>query len=259
MSTVHLARLSILALVVGADSAGTHPQAVNEKVREYIAARSAEFDKIPQPRRHELQKIAAYVRESARHGRPARLTFVCTHNSRRSILCQVWGAAAAAYFGLPGVETFSGGTEATAFNSRAVAVLRRAGFEIDEQTSGKNPHYAVRHRSDGPALECFSKIYTDAPNPKADFCVVMTCTEADKKCPLVKGASLRIALPFDDPKASDNTPRETAVYDERCRQVARELLYVFSEISPPLSHDKPVQSSRLEPGHAPNSPASSDR
>jgi arsenate reductase (thioredoxin) len=159
------------------------------------------------------------------------LTFVCTHNSRRSILCQVWGTAAAAYFGVPGVQTFSGGTEATACNSRAVAVLRRAGFEIDERMPGKNPHYAVRYRSEGPALDCFSKVYTDAPNPKSDFCVVMTCTEADKKCPLVKGAALRIALPFDDPKASDNTPRETAVYDDRCRQVACELLYVFSEAS----------------------------
>ena len=69
--------------------------------------------------------MAAYIRESANQGRPARLTFVCTHNSRRSLLCQTFGSAAAAYFGIHGVETFSGGTEATAFNSRAVAALRR--------------------------------------------------------------------------------------------------------------------------------------
>jgi arsenate reductase len=241
MSTLHLAGLGVLALVVGADPTGTHPEAVNEKLREYIAARSTEFDKIPQPRRHELQEIAAYVREKTRQGRPARLTFVCTHNSRRSILCQVWGAAAAAYFGIPEVETFSGGTQATAFNSRAVAVLRRAGFEIDKAAPGKNPHYAVRYRAGGPALDCFSKVYGDAWNPKADFCVVMTCAEADKQCPFVPGAALRIGLPFDDPKAFDNTPREAAMYDERCQQIARELLYVFSEAVQP--QDKRVQRS----------------
>jgi arsenate reductase (thioredoxin) len=244
MSIAHLAGLGLLALFVGADSVGTHPQVVNEKLRAYIAARSAEFGKIPQWRRHELQKIAAYIRESAHQGRPARLTFVCTHNSRRSILCQVWGAAAAAYFRIPAVETFSGGTEATAFNSRAVAVLRRAGFEIDERSPGKNPHYAVRYRSEGPALDCFSKVYTQAPNPKADFCVVMTCAEADKKCPFVPGAALRIALPFDDPRAFDNTPQEKSIYDERCLQIARELLYAFSEASHPQPQDKRVQSSR---------------
>jgi protein-tyrosine-phosphatase len=246
MSTVHWAGLGLLTFALGAQPAGPHSHGVNEELRGYLAIRLAEFDKIPQPRRRELQKIAAYVRENVAQGRSTRLTFVCTHNSRRSLLCQVWGAAAAAYFGISGVETFSGGTEATAFNSRAVAALRRAGFEINETAPAKNPHYAVRFRVDGPALECFSKIYTAAPNPQADFCVVMTCAEADKKCPVVKGAALRIALPFDDPKAFDNTPQEGAMYDERCRQIARELLYVFSEVSHPQPTGKRVQTSSRE-------------
>ena len=64
---------------------------------------------------------------------------------------------------------------------------------------------------------------------------------ADKQCPFVPGAALRIGLPFDDPKAFDNTPREAAMYDERCQQIARELLYVFSEAVQP--QDKRVQRS----------------
>jgi arsenate reductase (thioredoxin) len=231
MSPLHWASLGILTLLIGADPAGPHADAVNEKLRAYIATRLGEIDKIPQPRQKELREIAAFVREQSHHGRATRLTFVCTHNSRRSILCQVWGATAAAYFGVPNVETFSGGTEATGFNSRAVAVLRRAGFEIDHPASAKNPHYAVRYRSDGPAVDCYSKLYKDAANPKSDFCVVMTCSEADRQCPFVPGAALRIALPFDDPKAYDNTALETEKYDERCAQIARELLFVFSQVA----------------------------
>jgi arsenate reductase len=244
MSTLRWAGLGILTVVIGAETVLADSKTVNEKLREYITTRLDEVDQIPQGRQRDLQKIAAYVRDHVDRRRTARLTFVCTHNSRRSILCQVWGATAAAYFDVPDVETFSGGTEATAFNSRAVAVLRRAGLEIDEPAPVKNPRYSVRFRSDGPALECFSKIYTEAPNPKADFCVVMTCAEADKKCPFVKGAALRIALPFDDPKAFDNTPQETAMYDERCRQIARELLYVFSEALHPQRLNKRAQTSQ---------------
>jgi len=36
----------------------------------------------------------------------------------------------------------------------------------------------------------------------------------------------RFALPYDDPKQSDGTPTEVKTYDERCRQIAREMLYM---------------------------------
>jgi hypothetical protein len=58
----------------------------------------------------------------------------------------------------------------------------------------------------------------------------MTCSAADKACPIVFGADARIAIPFDDPKAFDGTDQEAAKYDERCRQIAREMLYVFSRV-----------------------------
>ncbi len=58
----------------------------------------------------------------------------------------------------------------------------------------------------------------------------MTCSQADKRCPIVAGAAARIALPFDDPKEFDGTPLERSKYDERCQQIARELLFVFAEV-----------------------------
>jgi arsenate reductase (thioredoxin) len=230
MSYRPLSGLAAVAIVVAAAGASpVHPDALNETLRRYVADRIAEFDQIPEQRREQLRKLASSIRNNVDGNRPARLTFICTHNSRRSHLCQIWAATAAAYYGVPRVETFSGGTVATAFNPRAAAALRRSGFAIDEPATLGNPRYHVRYSDDGPSFECFSKIYWDTPNPKADFCAVMTCAQADGLCPVVRGAASRISLPYDDPKAFDGTPQETATYDERCRQIAREILFTFSE------------------------------
>jgi len=226
-----LAILGVLATVAGAGAVPVHPNVLNAKLQRYVAARSGEFDEIPKERRHPLQELAAFIRNKVKLNQPARMTFICTHNSRRSQLCQIWAATAAAYYGVPHVEAFSGGTEVTAFNVRAVAALRRAGFAIDDPKTTQNPRYRVSWHVDGPELECFSKVYHDASNRKSDFCAVMTCSQADKLCPNVEGASKRISLPYDDPKAFDGTPQETGQYDERCRQIAREILFTFSEVA----------------------------
>jgi protein-tyrosine phosphatase/arsenate reductase len=187
-----------------------------------------DFESIPAERRELLYDLASYVRGQLDARTPARLTFICTHNSRRSHISQIWAQTAAAYYGIEGVETFSGGTEATSFNTRAVAALRRAGFEIHAKSRGDNPVYEVRHRDGGPSMEVFSKVYSDRPNPSRDFCAVMTCSQADAACPHVRGASHRIAIPYDDPKAFDGSEQEEAMYDESCRQIGREMFLVFS-------------------------------
>ena len=196
----------------------------------YVEQRLREFPAIPQERQSQLRELALYIQSLVLSGAPVRLVFICTHNSRRSHLAQVWAAIAAAWTGVAGVETFSGGTEATAFEPRAVAALERAGLRIRQQAGGSNPRYEVRFEDTDHPLLCFSKVYNAAPNPDADFCAVMTCTHADENCPHVAGAALRVAIPFDDPKGSDGTPQESARYDERCRQISREMLYLFAQV-----------------------------
>jgi len=139
------------------------------------------------------------------------------------------GGAAAAYFGVDGVRTFSGGTEATAFNPRAVAAIERAGFVV-ESSGGNNPHYHVTFADSGPVLECFSKTYDHPCNPREGFAAVMTCSDADEACPVVFGAAMRSPIHYEDPKAADGTPEETSVYDARCLQIATEMLYLFSRV-----------------------------
>ena len=140
---------------------------------------------------------------------------------------QLWAVAAAAHFGIDGVRTYSGGTEATAFNPRAVAAMRRAGFVI-ESPGGDNPRYRVTFDEDGPVMECFSKAYDDPVNPATGFAAIMTCSDADEACPVIHGASLRAPIRYEDPKAADETPDEALAYDARCLQIATEMLYLFT-------------------------------
>ncbi|MEL7160862.1 MAG: DUF481 domain-containing protein [Bacteroidota bacterium] len=186
------------------------------KLVTLVADLRAQADQIPTARRQQLAMLADYI--SGRETDPVRLNFICTHNSRRSHLGQIWAAVAAAYYGLERVQTFSGGTEATAFNPRAVAALERAGFRV-ENPGGENPHYRVHFAPDAPALVCFSKIYDDPVNPSDAFAAVMTCDHADANCPFIPGAELRLPLTYEDPKVADGTPAEAARYDERVQQI----------------------------------------
>lgn len=223
-----VAAFLIASPVAGADRADSP---FFPELDAYIAATVQEFDAIPADRKRQLKKIALYVETQLSAELPANLTFICTHNSRRSHMSQLWAETAAQYYGVPDVATFSGGTEATAFNPRAVAALERAGFQIDKGPEASNPMYTVRNGADTPPMVAFSKKYTDDANPQANFCAVMTCSEADKNCPTVEGASFRVAIPYEDPKAFDGMAEETAAYDERARQIGREMFWLFSQVN----------------------------
>lgn len=196
------------------------------ELSSYLEQRRGEIDQIDADRRAKLDGVAGYVKSEIAAGRTPRLVFVCTHNSRRSHMAMLWAAAAAEASGLK-VLTYSGGTEATAFNPRAVAAIERAGFRVEKTADDTNPVYHVRMAQDGPALTCFSKAYDNPPNPREHFAAVMVCNDADEKCPNVLGSTGRFAIPFVDPKVSDNTKDEAQTYDERCAQIAREMLYVM--------------------------------
>jgi arsenate reductase (thioredoxin) len=181
--------------------------------------------------KEQLRQLAVAIGRRLDETKQAELVFVCTHNSRRSHMAQLLGMAAARRSGLQSVRTFSGGTETTAFNARAVAALGRVGFEISSPDGGKNPHHLVRLGRGDPPVEAFSKRYDDPPNPSAGFIVVMTCSQADAACPFVRGAVARVAVPYEDPKVADGTPEETARYDERVAQIGRDLAWVFGAVA----------------------------
>jgi arsenate reductase len=196
------------------------------RIETYLDA-LADFSTVSAERRAVLEPLAAYIREKQAAGLPLKLIFICTHNSRRSHLGQVWAQVAALRYGVAPVDCFSGGTETTACNPRTVAALERAGLEAQPVTAGDNPVWLLRYADGVPPLAAFSKVYDQAPNPRRDFAAVMTCSHAEENCPFVPGAEKRFSVMYDDPKAADGTPEEAAVYDARCRQIAAEMLYVF--------------------------------
>jgi protein-tyrosine-phosphatase len=203
---------------------------MHPRLRAYIKGALLHTRAIPATRKVALEGVASFVATKRAAGEAAELIFICTHNSRRSQMAQLWAAAAAEHFGIDGVRTFSGGTEATAFNRHAVAAIERAGFLV-RNPGGENPRYRVTFSDDTPALECFSKTYDDPFNAARGFAAIMTCSDADEACPLVLGAALRARLPYDDPKVADGTAEEVSQYDARCLQIASEMLYLFSQVT----------------------------
>ena len=197
----------------------------------YLQARLGESSQIPADRKKVLERVSAYISERLRSGEPARLTFICTHNSRRSQIAQLWAQAAARFCGVPGVAVFSGGTEATAFDPRAVSAMVRAGFRIERSSNDvneDNPLYLVHAGSEIPPARASSKTFLDPSNPQRGFCAVLTCSSADRDCPVIPSADRRVLVPYEDPKSADGTDREAEVYDERCREICREMGWLFA-------------------------------
>ena len=202
---------------------------MNTKVKNLCDQLSQQFESISSDRKVLLEKISSYIQQKKDAKSPIQLIYVCTHNSRRSHFGQIWAAVAAEYFGVNEVSTFSGGTEATAFNSNAIQALRGLGFEITEMDTTLNPKYEVDFG--GSKLNiCFSKVYDDVSNPLSNFAAIMTCGDAEENCPFIPGVELRIGTTYDDPKSFDGTDFQDEKYIERALHIGLETLYVFSKI-----------------------------
>ena len=176
-----------------------------------------------------LKPLEEYLSFKIKQKTTVNLNFICTHNSRRSQLAQVWAKVIGEFYGHD-INTFSGGIEITACDKRTISSLSRTGFEVINP-GGENPHYELKFHPNKPPISLFSKVYHDPPNPKTNFGAVMTCTHADKNCPLIAGAEKRISLPYEDPKEYDDTDKEANMYDQRSIQIAREMKFVFSKFS----------------------------
>ena len=188
------------------------------------------FESLSAERKEALQPLVDYIQVKVSGNDEVRINFICTHNSRRSHLAQIWAQAAAAYYGIPNVFCYSGGTESTALYPMVAETLKNAGFAIQVLSHGNNPVYAIKYAENKHPLIAFSKTYYDAFNPESEFAAIMTCSQADGGCPFISGAEKRIPITYDDPKDSDNTPAQADMYNERSCQIASEMFYVFSKI-----------------------------
>jgi arsenate reductase len=177
-----------------------------------------------------LQPLVDYIQNKVNLQEEIRLNFICTHNSRRSHLSQIWAQTMAFHFQLQNVFCYSGGTEATAMFPKVAETLTNQGFEIQKISDTSNPVYAVKFDENQHPIICFSKTYFDEFNPKTNFSAIMTCNNADEGCPMVFGAEARFPIKYEDPKAFDGTELMNEKYAERSLQIASEMYFVFSQI-----------------------------
>ena len=206
----------------------TTPSTLFEPIKNFIN----ELDTltITSDRKAVLQPLTDYIQFKIENNQKIRLNFICTHNSRRSHLSQVWAQAMANYFNINNVVCYSGGTEATALFPMVAETLKNSGFKINTLSKNSNPVYSIKYSENEHPIIGFSKKLDSDFNPKSAFAAIMTCSQADGGCPFIAGAEKRIPITFEDPKAFDNTPLQAEKYLERSIQIATEMQYVFSQI-----------------------------
>ena len=201
---------------------------MNLKIREIIAQLSTE--RISEERKRILQPLIEFISSKLSKNEEVRLNFICTHNSRRSHLSQIWAQTMANYYQIENVFCYSGGTEATAMFPKISETLTNQGFEILKLSETENPVYAVKFAENEHAVICFSKKYNDDFNPKSAFAAILTCDSADENCPIVYGAEARIPIKYEDPKKSDGTAEMNETYFNRSLEIATEMKFVFENL-----------------------------
>jgi len=201
---------------------------MNIKIREIISQLSTE--RISEERKIILQPLIEFISSKISKNEEVRLNFICTHNSRRSHLSQIWAQTMAYYYQIENVFCYSGGTEATAMFQKVADTLANQGFEILKLSETENPVYAVKFAENEHAVICFSKKYNDDFNPKSAFAAILTCDSADENCPIVYGAEARIPIKYEDPKKSDGTPEMNETYFNRSLEIATEMKFVFENL-----------------------------
>ncbi len=188
------------------------------------------FNEISNHRKNLLLNFSEYISAKISKNEVVNLTFICTHNSRRSHMSQILAQTAAHYFNIPNVKCYSGGTEATAFNLHAVKAIENCGFKIRKLDDSQNPIYLVSYSENVEPIKCFSKVYSDEFNPQNNFAAIMTCSDADENCPVVFGAEVRFPIRYNDPKEFDGTDLEELKYRERFEEIGTEMLFTFNNI-----------------------------
>ena len=188
------------------------------------------FENISNDRKNILQPLIDYIQGKVNSKKPVNLNFICTHNSRRSHLSQVWAQTSASFYNIDNVHCYSGGTEKTALFPKVAETLENQGFQILKIADNINPIYAIKFDENSLPIIGFSKKYDDPFNPVSNFAAIMTCSQADEGCPFISGAEKRIPITYEDPKISDDTTEQTEVYQQRSIEIATEMMYVFSQI-----------------------------
>jgi hypothetical protein len=65
-------------------------------------------------------------------------------------------------------------------------------------------------------------------NPDTNYLAITLCLNPEECCPITHGAQEQLTIPCEDLQPYDSTPLESAMYDEQCRIVARDMFYLMN-------------------------------
>lgn len=182
---------------------------------------------VAENRKIKLDQIVNAIATDLKKKNKAIVKFICTHNSRRSQLAEFMLDVLAREKKLR-IVALSAGTVATAFEPRMVKAIMAEGFELLEYGQKPNPLYIYRIEIDD--LYYYSKKYDDKLLDAGESTIVTVCSEAETDCPVIPGTGQRIHLPYDDPKAHDNTAKEAEAYESKVMEIGLEMNYVVEEV-----------------------------
>ena len=196
-------------------------------IEQLIRKMATEEENISKARKNALAHLAdTLVDKHKKESFP--LIFICTHNSRRSIVAEVWASVLADHYQLP-VKAYSGGTEVTAVHQNTLDCLGNIGFRIVKQNNRQNPKVQIKYGAD-QQLITFSKLFDDEVNPQQNFSAIMLCDNAAENCPFIPNALQRVNLTFPDPKQFDDTEMVSEKYNDGCMQIGSELHFLFRSL-----------------------------
>ncbi len=202
---------------------------MNSEIKKYIQKVVIDLGKIPQKRKKILLEIVSYIKQNYLIEDRSNIIFICTHNSRRSQLAQCWLSVSCRYYNLNKINTFSGGLEITSLNSNALNALKRSGFIVNHIDT-KDNIYLLKTSKKNKGQTLYSKKHDSKNNPQRKFLAIITCSDANKQCPVVRGADKKIFLPYHDPRISDGSGLEKTTYDQSCFNIAQEMFYIMKKV-----------------------------
>lgn len=203
---------------------------MKKKLNQFISGLN--IISIAEDRKEVLNDISLAIAKQAQKSSKVQVNFICTHNSRRSQLCQAWAFVISKFYNLKNLQFYSGGTEETSVYPAVIKTLESNGCIInaEKNTSNTNPTYILKFDDNSEDLKLKSKLMDSELNPNSGFVAIMTCRQADEACPFVPGAEIRKVLEYIDPKFSDNSPEELVEYNKISKTIAREMKFLFSKL-----------------------------
>lgn len=182
-------------------------------------------------RKEELDNLAELIVSEYDDYGEVDVIVICTENSLRSQLGQLWIQSIAQNYNLDFLSVYSGGTEVTSFNANMVKALSKYGFTIDKLNDIENPGYLISQSEDDKSTDVmFSKLYDDELNPEYDFIALIICEQADKNCPVIEESSHRLFMPYENVKVFDNTDQQLVKYNEKIEEIGREMIYMIKKV-----------------------------